>query len=185
VVAEACDNLEGVILSQVCVAQPVCPTQFRTEVCTHVFAFDQPGPQIQNDSTTGEMVGPNPSNELIDGVVGVVWNDHHVMMTRYCDKSRSLDELSVEHFAQVGSLCPEDAILTFETHSEGLIREWDVMMQWKERGYKGLDSAECAEPWSRIMHDVESGHRRVQIQWEHARGSRPSRKHPCRMLRTW
>jgi hypothetical protein len=26
--------------------------------------------------TTGEVVGANPSNELIGGVVAVVWNDH-------------------------------------------------------------------------------------------------------------
>jgi hypothetical protein len=84
-------------------------------------------------------------------------------MTKYCDKSKSLDKLSLEHFAQVVSLCPKDAILTFETHSEWLVREWDVMTQWKERGYKGLDHAECAESWSRIMHDVERGHRRVPI----------------------
>jgi hypothetical protein len=37
------------------------------------------------------------------------------------------------------------------------------MVQWKERGNEGLDRAEFAEPWSRIMSDVEVGHRRVQI----------------------
>jgi hypothetical protein len=109
------------------------------------------------------MVGPNPSNELIGGVVGVVWNDNYATMTRSCDKSKSLEELTLEHFAKVVSSYPEGAILTFETHSKWSVREWDVMVQSKERGYEGLDRAECAEPWSRIIHSLESGHRRVQI----------------------
>jgi hypothetical protein len=63
------------------VIQPVYPKQFREDVCSDVFAFDQPGTQTQNDSMTGETVGPNPSNELLGGVVGLVWNDYYATMT--------------------------------------------------------------------------------------------------------
>jgi hypothetical protein len=67
-------------------------------------------------------------------------------MRGYCDKSTSSDELTLEHFAKVVSLCLESAILTFQTYSAWLVHEWDTMMQWKDMGYEGLDRAECAEP---------------------------------------
>jgi hypothetical protein len=97
------------------------------------------------------------------------WNDHSATITRICDKSKSSEELMLQHFANVASLCPEGAILTYQTHSEWPVREWHKMVQWRDLGYDGLDRTECTEPWARIMRDVESGRRRV----ESTRGKSP------------
>jgi hypothetical protein len=73
--------LSGVALSPLGAVQPVCPKEFRDEVFSDVFAFDQQGCQTDRDST-GTFVGPGEVNELIGGVVGLLWNDHYVTMTR-------------------------------------------------------------------------------------------------------
>jgi hypothetical protein len=84
--------------------------------------FDQPGFQSQNDSTTGE------GNESIGGIVGVIWNYHYAPMTRVGDKGKSSEELGLQHYAQMVSLCPEGATLAFQAHSKWLVDEWDKMV---------------------------------------------------------
>jgi hypothetical protein len=132
-------------------------------VHSDVLAFDQPGFRSQNDPTTGETIVPSQDDELTAGIVGFVWNDHCATMTRYAGQGKSMEELTLGHFANVVSLCPEGAILMFQTHSAWLVSEWDTIVQWRERGYDGLASAECAESWTRIMRDVENGHQRAQV----------------------
>jgi hypothetical protein len=50
-----------------------------------------------------------------------------------------MNEMTLEHFAQVVSLCQEGAILTYETHSQWLVEQRDEMMKWKSVGYQGLN----------------------------------------------
>jgi hypothetical protein len=142
--------------------KPICPKHFKDEVHSDVSAFDRPGLQTQNDSTTGEPIIPGEGNELIGGVVGVTWNDDYATTTRVSDKGKSSEELTLQHFAQLVSLCPEGATLTFQTDSKWLVEEWDKMVQWRENGYERLDRADCMEPWHRIMTNVERGRRRAQ-----------------------
>jgi hypothetical protein len=65
----------------------------------NVCAFDQPGYQTDTDSTTGETILPDEGNQLLGGVVGVIWS-----------------EIFWRDFAQLVLLCPEGSTPTFKTH---------------------------------------------------------------------
>jgi hypothetical protein len=91
---EASDHSWGVALPPIDVIQPACPKEFREEVSSDIFAFDQQGCQTQRDSS-GPMVGPSEENELIGGIVGVLWNDHYATMTRYCGQGKTAEELTL------------------------------------------------------------------------------------------
>jgi hypothetical protein len=173
---DAWDHRDGTAMSMTDAVKPVSPMEFRQEVFLDVFAFNQIGFQTENDSTRGETMSPNASNKLLGGMVGVLWNDHYITMTRYCSKGQSPDELSLEHFAQVVSLCPDGAILTFQAQSAWLVHEWDTMMQWKDMGYAEFDREKCAEPWSRIMHAWKGNTGGFRFQWEQATKCQYSRK---------
>jgi hypothetical protein len=139
---EAWDHLAAVALSPIDVIRPVCPKEFQEEVHSNVFAFDQPGFQTQSDSKTGETIVPSEDDELIAGIVGVVWNGHYPTTTRSAGQGKSGEEFTLGHFANVISLCPEGAVLSFQTHSAWLVQERDMMMQSRELGDEGLDRAD-------------------------------------------
>jgi hypothetical protein len=159
---EAWESVPGVALSPLGVVQPVFPKEFRAGVLSDVFAFDQKGCKTGRDSTVA-IIGPSEENELVSEVVGILWNDHHVTMTRYCRKAKTDKEMTLGNFANVVSSCPEGVILTFQARSVWLVREWDKMIQGKEIGDEELDRSDYAEPWSQIVRDIEYGHRLVQI----------------------
>jgi hypothetical protein len=129
---EARDNLHGVKLSTLGNIEPVCPKEFKDETHMDVCAFDQPGFQTHTDSRTGETVLSGEGNELLAGVIGVIWSDHHVTMTHCTDKNVAPEMDFLRNFAQLLSLCPEGRTLTPQTHSKALIEEYDTMVQWKE-----------------------------------------------------
>jgi hypothetical protein len=79
--------------------------------------FDHPGFRTQIDSETGETILPGEVNQLLLGVIGVIWSDHHVTMTRFADENVSPEMMILRNFAQLLSLCPEGRTLTFQTHS--------------------------------------------------------------------
>jgi hypothetical protein len=73
------------------------------------------------------------------------------------------DTIALEHFAFAVSLIPEGKDMPYETHSEWLIRRWDYMIGWKERGYEGLDRNACMPQWAGIMKHIDDGQRRVAV----------------------
>jgi hypothetical protein len=106
--------------------------EFKDECVMDVCAFDQPGYQTDTDSTTGGTILPHESNELLGGVVGVIWSEKHVTMTRVADKSRDPNEIFLRNFAQLITLCPEGCTSPLKTHSSWLVEQWDRMIQWGE-----------------------------------------------------
>jgi hypothetical protein len=113
--------------------RPMSPKDFTDECYTdEVWAFDQPGVECRMDSETGEQTNQGPDNELIGRIVGVIGEDRCVTMTGFCAKSMELNGLTLEHFARVVSLYPDGATLSFETHSDWSVQEWDTMTQRKE-----------------------------------------------------
>jgi hypothetical protein len=51
----------------------------------------------------------------------------------------------------------------YETHSGSLVKEYDAMVQWKERGYEEMNQTEVRDEWRCIMDQIENGNKRVQI----------------------
>jgi hypothetical protein len=46
---------------------------------------------------TGETILPDESNELLGGVVGVIWSDNQVTMTCATDKSKDPNEIFLQN----------------------------------------------------------------------------------------
>jgi hypothetical protein len=139
---EAWERLTGVKLSVLGYVEPVCPEEFKDEVRSDIYAFDQPGYESQTGSTTGETIEAGEGNELLRGVISVVWNDRHVTMTRCADKNTSPALIYLRNCANVVSLCPEGAALTFQAYSWWLVSEWDE----RESGYEGRPMHAKASP---------------------------------------
>jgi hypothetical protein len=100
---------------------------------------------------------------LLAGVIGVIWNDYYVTMTRCGDKSTPPELIILLNFAQLILLCPEGRMMTFQTHSKWLVAEWDKMVQWRECEYEGLQRSDVLDEWVRIMDHVENGGKKVQL----------------------
>jgi hypothetical protein len=159
----AWEHLDGVQSVDGSYIRPVCLLVFKEECLLDVSAFDQPGAQTRVDSETGEAIVAGEGNESSFGVIGVIWSDKHVKMTRCGDKNTSTEFIMVCNFAQLVTLCPEGRTLTLQTHSKWLVEEWDMMHQWREHGYEGLQRSEVLDEWEQIMTKIERGNRRVQM----------------------
>jgi hypothetical protein len=159
----AWDQLEGTQSMDGNFIQPVCSKVFKDECSLDVNAFDQPGCQSHTDSATGETILPDEGNDLLGGVIGVIWSDKHVTMTRCADRNNAPGMTFLRNFAELVKLCPEGRTLTFKTHSSELVEQYDRMVQRKERGYEGLDPSEVHEVWKRIIDQIELSQKRVQM----------------------
>jgi hypothetical protein len=86
--------------------QPISPTQSKDEVHSDIMAFDMSGAQYTTGNETKEVKQPRPNNDLIGATAGVLWNDHHVTMTRFYAQHMEERNRVLEHFAQALTLCP-------------------------------------------------------------------------------
>jgi hypothetical protein len=159
---DAWDHLQCVKLSVIGNVEPFFPLGFRDETHMDVCASDQPGFQTQTDSTTGETILPGEGNELLAGVIGAIWSDHHGTITRCANKNTPTPEMiHLRNFAMLLSLCPECGTLNFQTHSTKLVEEYDVIVPWKERGYEGTEMDEIHVEWRKVI----QGSREVIRAW--------------------
>jgi hypothetical protein len=133
------------------------------EVHSDVFAFDMSGAQYRKNEDPGEEIGPDPDNGLVGATLGVIWNDQHVTMTRYCSQHMIEDGIALGNFAQVVSLCHEGYSMGYVTSSSFLLGQWERMNEWKSQGFEGLNRDAWREAWHRIMRSLDVGHRSVQM----------------------
>jgi hypothetical protein len=112
--------------------QPVSPIEFKEDVRMDVCGFDQQRWQCDTDPTTSQEILPDEGNELLGGIVGVVWSNRQVTMTRCAAKDTDPRMVFLRNFSQYVTLCPEGATLMFESYSDDLVSEYDQIMIRKD-----------------------------------------------------
>jgi hypothetical protein len=160
----AWNRLEGDKLSVIGRVEAVCRRDFKDDVTSmEITAFDCRVFRFQIDPVTGERIEAHAENQLIGGVVGVVWNSNHVTMTCCADRGKNAEESFVRNFANVLSLCPEGSTLTYWTVSNELVSAYDRIVQCREIGFAGLEESEMDDDCRRILPQMAYEDKRVQI----------------------
>jgi hypothetical protein len=132
------------------------PKKFKECIQDDVFAVDALVLQLQQEEESGAIIDASVNPELINVATAVVWNEHGSTMVRRCDRGQDINDLTLSIFKDVVSCTPDGRCLTYATHSEWLIGQWQGMVGWKAAGYVGLDRDACAYQWKGIMEGCET-----------------------------
>jgi hypothetical protein len=145
------------------VEEPMCPLQFREECGADVTAIDQYGTRLAYDSDTGGEIKAGEDNDLTEVVVGVVWSDNQLTMTRVGDQRVDSHDLYRRNLRAMMEMCPESGEITVFTESAELLREWTQICEYAMNGFgnltAGLFPYECQE----IMKQLELKRKRTTM----------------------
>jgi hypothetical protein len=136
----------------------VSPMEFRDQVDPNVRELDFYGSRKKIDPNTGEEMVGGDGSHMFHGVVGIVWSDELVTLTRAAGHNGVEEESIMSSVAGMMSLVPEGRMLELHTESEWLAAEMEKM-----RGHAAVDFSgdlswdEVPAQWKRVLEYVSNG----------------------------